>query len=101
MKKLLSLILTAALLCSISAAMADPTSIDGLSDRKIKIHSAGLNPSAEEMIADMTSPTTGRRLDEIEIPDGFMGTAVTGKYQPIMVQISNASNEDSNALFSA
>ena len=92
MKKLLSLILTAVLLCSISAAMADPTSIDGLSDRKIKIHSAGLNPSAEEMIAMDISPTTGRKLSGIQGPESFAGAAVTGKYTPFMVQISNANN---------
>ncbi len=92
MKKLLSLVLALVLVCSITAVLAEPKAIDGLSDRKIKIHSAGLNPSAQEMIADMISPTTGRQLDEIEIPDGFMGVAVTGQYQPIMVQISNAAN---------
>ena len=92
MKKLLSLVLAMVLVCSITAVLAEPKAIDGLSDRKIKIHSAGLNPSAQEMIADMISPTTGRQLEENEIPDGFMGVAVTGQYQPIMVQISNASN---------
>ncbi len=91
MKKLVSFILVIALLCSISVALADPTKIDGLGKRKIKIHEAGLNAPADEMIANNISPTTGRKLDEIEFPDeGFSGTAVTGVYQPIMVQISNA-----------
>ncbi len=92
MKKLLSLILVLVLLCSISAALADPTAIDGLSERNIKINSAGLNPSADEMFEQMISPTTGRRLDEIDVPSNFLGMALTGTYQPIMVQISNASN---------
>ena len=92
MKKLMSLLLVLALLVSASAALADATAIDGLSERNIKINQAGLNPSADEMIADMISPTTGRTLDEIYVPNGFLGTAVTGEYQPIMVQISNAAN---------
>ena len=90
MKKLMSLIVALVLLFSMSAAMADPSAIDGLAKRQIKINEAGLNPSADEMISQMISPTTGRQLDSIEYPDGFVGTAVTGVYQPIMVQISNA-----------
>ena len=90
MKKLLSLVMAIALILSMSAASADPISVDGLAKRNIKINEAGLNPSADEMIAQMISPTTGRKLDAIEYPDGFVGTAVTGVYQPILVQISNA-----------
>ena len=90
MKKLLSMILAFILIFSMSAAIAEPTVIDGLASRNIKINEAGLNPSADEMIGQMISPTTGRKLDEIEAPEGFVGTAVTGDYQPILVQISNA-----------
>ena len=90
MKKLLSMILAFILIFSMSAALAEPTVIDGLASRNIKINEAGLNPSADEMIGQMISPTTGRKLDEIEAPEGFVGTAVTGDYQPILVQISNA-----------
>ena len=95
MKKLTSLFLALVLLISASAALADrdnATPVDGLTERKIKINRAGLNPSAEEMYEEMISPTTGRTLDEIEVPDGFLGFAVTGEYQPIMVQVSNAAN---------
>ena len=92
MKKIISLILALALLLGVTAAVAEPTAIDGTSSRGIKINSAGLNPSADEMIAQNISPTTGRRLDEISVPDGFFGTVVSGQYQPIMVQISNAGN---------
>ena len=92
MKKLMSLGLALVLICSMSAALADPTAIDGISDRHIKINPAGLNPSADEMFEQMISPTTGRRLDEIDVPANFLGMALTGTYQPIMVQISNASN---------
>ncbi len=92
MKKLTSLFLVLTLVFSLSAALADPTSIDGLSERNIKINPAGLNPSAEEMIAQGISPTTGRNLMDIEWQNNFAGAAVDGNYQPIMVQISNASN---------
>ena len=92
MKKLTCLILALVLLISASAALAEKKAIDGVSERNIKIHSAGLNPSADEMIEQGISPTTGRYLDEIEWNDGFVGVAVTGEYQPIMVQVSNAGN---------
>ena len=90
MKKLICAVLALTLIVGASAALAEPKKIDGISDRKIKIHKAGLNPSADEMIEQMISPTTGRRLDEIVPQDGFAGVAVTGTYQPIMVQISNS-----------
>ena len=92
MKKLICAVLALTLIVGASAALAEPKKIDGISDRKIKIHKAGLNPSADEMIEQMISPTTGRRLDEIMPQDGFAGVAVTGTYQPIMVQISNSGN---------
>ena len=92
MKKLTSLILSLVLVFSVSAAIADPTVIDGISERNIQINPAGLNPSADEMIAQGISPTTGRNLAEIEWEDGFAGVAVDGYYQPIMVQVSNAGN---------
>ena len=90
MKKLLSLVLALALILSIAAAAADVKEINGTEKRNIKIHEAGLNPSADEMIEQNISPTTGRQLDTIEVPDGFVGTAFTLQYQPVMVQISNA-----------
>lgn len=90
MKRLVSLVLSIALVCSLSAALADPKAIDGNEKRDIQINEAGLNPSADEMINENISPTTGRQLDTIEVPDGYVGTAFTLQYQPIMVQISNA-----------
>ena len=93
MRKLTILLLTLALILNTAAASADGrTEIDGLSPRNIEIHKAGLNPPADEMIAQGISPTTGRKLDRIKCPDGFSGAAVTKKYQPVMVQISNDSN---------
>ena len=94
MKRVLSLVLALTILLGMSSALAEVKEIDGITERKIKIHSAGLNTDPEEMIRNGISPTTGRKLSEIaeNIPDGFLGTAVTGQYQPIMVQISNANN---------
>ena len=90
MKKILSLVLALALILSISAALADPTVINGKDNRNITINKAGLNPSADEMIANFISPTTGRELDRIERPDDAMGVTFSGMYTPVMVQVSNA-----------
>lgn len=92
MKKPAILILALILILNATAALADPTVIDGITPRKIEIHKAGLNPSADEMIAQGISPTTGRKLEYITCPEGFAGAAVTGVYQPMMVQISNDKN---------
>ncbi len=92
MKKLTALILIFAIVLGTIAAYADPSVIDGLSPRDILIHKAGLNPSADEMIAQGISPTTGRTLKDIVCPEGFAGAAVTQVYQPVMMQISNTDN---------
>ena len=92
MKKICSLFLALTLVLSAGLSLAEAKEIDGLTARKIKVSDAGLNPSADEMIAQNISPTTGRMLDTIDLPEGFVGTAATGIYQPIMVQISNAAN---------
>lgn len=87
MKKTLSLILALVMLIGVTSAFAEGKQIDGTSDRGITIHPAGLNE-----VDDLISPTTGRNLMEIEVPTGYLGMAVTGEYQPILVQISNADN---------
>ena len=92
MKKLASIFLALFLILGTTSAMADPKEIDGLTPRNITINPAGLNPSAEEMIAQGISPTTGRKLSSIKCPDTFAGAAVDGQYRPFMVQISNANN---------
>ena len=92
MKKLAALIFAIILIMTVPAGFAETIVIDGLAPRKININKAGLNPSADEMIAQGISPTTGRKLSTIEVPDGFLNLAVTGKYQPVMVQISNSNN---------
>lgn len=87
MKKILSLVIALAMLLSMTSALAEGKQIDGLAERNITINPAGLNE-----VDDMISPTTGRNLMEIEVPNGFLGMAVTGEYQPILVQVSNADN---------
>ena len=84
MKKIVSLLLIAALLISLlPAAMAD-TVLDPKEKRKIKLQKVTLN-EAEEGI----SPTTGLPLEDLEIIEGFAGLAVTGRYMPMLVQIDN------------
>ena len=87
MKKAVSLVLVLALLLCAAVATAEQKAIDGMTPRDITIESAGLND-----VEDGVSPTTGRFLDEIDYPDGFLGMAVTGDYMPIMIQVSNANN---------
>ena len=85
MKKLTALIFATILIMTVSAGFAEPSVIDGLTPREINIHEAGLNPSADEMIAQGISPTTGRELSTIKVPEGFLNLAETAKYQPVMV----------------
>ena len=92
MKRALCLVLALALLLGAAVAVAEPKTIDPKAKRNIKIHKAGDNPTAEEMIAQGISPTTGRKLADLPPVDNFSGVVMTGKYQPVMVQVSNASN---------
>lgn len=92
MKRALCLVLALALLLGAAVAVAEPKTIDPKAKRNIKIHKAGDNPTAEEMIAQGISPTTGRKLADLSPVDNFSGVVMTGKYQPVMVQVSNASN---------
>ena len=90
MKRILSLVLALTLILSVTAAAADATAIDGKGKRHIKINKAKLNPSAEEMIENGISPTTGREIESIVMPEGAVGLPYSMHYTPVMVQISNA-----------
>lgn len=81
MKKILGLILAVCLLLSTAAA---ETYVDPAADRGITINPAGTNT-----VPDGISPTTGRSLADITIPDNALGYAVTGRYMPMLVQIDN------------
>ena len=84
MKKTVSLILAMVLLSLTAFALADETVIDMAADRNIAIHAAG-----ENSVADGISPTTGRVLADLAVPEGFSGMAVTGEYLPLLVQVPN------------
>ena len=82
MKKFLGILLTLCLLCSFAAA---ETVLNPNETRNVSINKADVNP-----MLDGISPTTGRKLDDIDVLEGFTGLAVTGRYMPMLVQIDNA-----------
>ena len=80
MKRTICVLLILGLTLACFGAGAD-TKVDATGDRGITIQKAGEN-TAEENI----SPVTGRKLDTIEVPEGFSGMAKTKKYYPVLVQ---------------
>lgn len=98
MKRAISLILALILILSTATALAAKkkksaqTTIDGVTERKIKFKRAKVNEDPLVVIGSGYSPTTGRKLSEIEWEDGFSGAAVNGIYQPMMVQTSMSGN---------
>lgn len=84
MKKILSVLLTLALLMGIAPLAIADTVIDPEENRGIVLKEVGLNEMQEGV-----SPTTGLKLDELETVEGFAGLAVTGRYMPMLVQIDN------------
>lgn len=92
MKRALCLVLALMLMLSAASALAERKAIDPNAKRIIKIKTAAPNPTAEEMINQGISPTTGRKLADLSPVDNFSGIVMTGKYRPVMVQVSNASN---------
>ena len=86
MKLRLWSLLLAAILLTASASLAD-TALDGKSDRSIvPVENAG------NLVEEGVSPTTGRSLAGLQLPDGFSGLAADGRYQPMLVQIDNTDN---------
>jgi len=85
MKRIISLILALAMLLAVvPSAMAD-TMINTKEKRGIKLQKVGLNEVEEGV-----SPTTGLTLEDLEMPEGFAGLAITGRYMPMLVQIDNS-----------
>ncbi len=82
MKRLFSFLLVFCLLFSLAAA---ETTLDPNEARGITINRAGLNP-----VIEGESPTTGRKLADLEYIDGFAGQVITTRYMPMLVQIDNA-----------
>ena len=87
MKRLVSLMLSLALLLCAASAMAEVKEVNAAESRAVTIQPAGDN-TVEEGI----SPTTGRNLadvaDELEY-DGFLGMYLDGRYNPVLVQIDD------------
>ena len=67
----------------LASALAD-TVIDGKTERKITPI-----PSEPRALEPGVSPTTGRMLDSLLVPEGYAGYAATGRYMPMLVQIDN------------
>ena len=90
MRKIVCLLLAAAVMLTCAAAMAEKTVIDPSAARDVSIQKAGENTTAEGV-----SPTTGRNLEEVAaaLPEQykatFNGLALTGTYLPLMVQVTN------------
>ena len=84
-KRMICFLVIAVMAMAVVSSLADPVVVDGVSDRNITITKAGDNEVAEGV-----SPTTGRTLSEIEVPEEFLGMAKTGEYMPVTVQITNA-----------
>lgn len=83
MKRFIAVLLAMLMLACVASATA-MTKIDPQADRAITVQPAGLN----EMI-EGESPTTGLKLDAFDVPEGYTGMALTGRYLPMMVQIGN------------
>ena len=87
MKRIVALALALSLLVSAGSALADEyKEINSKEKRKIK-----LTKVTENKMQAGVSPTTGLRLSDYEdIPDTFLGLAVTGTYLPMLVQVDNS-----------
>ena len=80
--KRIAALLTA--LCLLLAQALAETTIEPKEARNIPLTEAGENETP-----DGISPTTGRTLRKLYVPDGYAGLAATGRYLPMLVQIGN------------
>ena len=80
--KRIAALLTA--LCLLLAQALAETTIDPKEARNIPLTEAGENKTP-----DGISPTTGRTLSKLYVPEGYAGLAATGRYLPMLVQIGN------------
>jgi len=83
-KKAISLIMILALTLCIVCASGE-TMINPMEERSVL-----LSPAVENKTEEGFSPTTGLELATLDVPDGFAGLAVTGRYTPMLVQIDNS-----------
>ena len=89
MRKFVILLLAALMLCFSASA---ETQIDAVGDRGII-----LDQPQENTVPEGISPTTGRVLKDLEIPEGAAGLAADGRYMPMLVQISNPISDKTRA----
>ena len=89
MKKCLLLLLVLCLMAG--SALAD-IEINGSANRGITPQSVTVN-----FVDEGISPTTGRQLSSLVAPMGATGLAVTGRYMPMLVQISNPVDDKTQA----
>ena len=80
--KRIAALLTA--MCLLLAQALAETTIDPKEARNIPLTEAGENETP-----DGISPTTGRTLSKLYVPEGYAGLAATGRYLPMLVQIGN------------
>lgn len=85
MKKISIMIIAVLLMLSLCVAATADTVIDPKENRGIKLQPVGLNE-----VEDGISPTTGLPLEDYDQMNGFAGLAITGRYQPMLVQIDNS-----------
>ena len=84
MKRIVSLLAVFALLVTLlPSALAGE--INPKEKRGIKLQNVGLND-----VVDGVSPTTGLDLADYDVVSGYIGLAVNGRYQPMLVQIDNS-----------
>ena len=81
MKRIAAILLV---LCLLLAQALAETTIDPKEARNIPLTEAGENETP-----DGISPTTGRTLSKLYVPEGYAGLAATGRYLPMLVQIGN------------
>ena len=77
--KRIAALLTA--LCLLLVQALAETTIDPKEARNITLTEAGENETP-----DGISPTTGRTLSKLYVPEGYAGLAATGRYLPMLVQ---------------
>ena len=85
MKRAISLMMAFMLALGIGCAYGE-TTVNPMEERNVLLSPAGENETEAGF-----SPTTGLELATLDIPDGFAGLAVTGRYTPMIVQIDNSS----------
>ena len=94
-RRLTALILAACLLAVSAMACAEGSLLDGADAPSRTLNGTEkrgitLQPVTDNPVEEGISPVTGRVLSELTVPKGFAGQAATGRYLPVLAQISNS-----------